>query len=867
MVKNVQLKNGMNVLLNSQKKSPVVNLQVWVYNGSAQEAQDVAGVSHFIEHLLFKGTKNYGPGEIAKEIEGSGGQLNAYTSFDQTVYYMTLGRSEIKTAFKALSDMIFSPLFDPQEINREREVVIEEIRRGLDEPHRVNHQFVFENFFEGHPYSRPIIGYESVIQNISREKIQTFFKNQYSPKNMFLVLTGDFDEDICRSLLDQYFDVEVEDSLAYTSVPSVRFAQRPFRTFFQNTKFEDTYINFYWPGANFTSKDFISLELIALILGQGESSRFYSQMKLKEVVVKTIGSYAYSLKEAGLFALVFKPLKGKENKSIDIFCEQWRLCCENPFTEEEFEKALVNFKSDFFYSLETCEGLAQQVGQNYFYSNDPNYSQKYLQMLDELKLSDLQEAFETYLLQVSPQCVVTSPQAEVVSSYGESQMASLFSKAETEKDLKNRNAVTSLKPSFSKSNRLAWRKVNSKSQDIQSIRLDSGIRLYIKPQNDTPVVHMDLAFLGGSKIDSSCGANNILAQRVWGRCSKSKEESEIIKEFDHKATYHTVFSGRHSLGMQLTTLSPFLTDMLNLNFELLKWTSIDEQILEREHKLLKQQFQQRKDHPSQVVFIQFMKSLFQNHYYGRDALEEVSKIKTMASEEISEFIKSHFNPHQGVVSIVGDVDPEKISQQIEKAFQGLISTETVVNSSPIKTEYTEEYKFIPSEKEQSHVVLGYRGLDYQDPRRSVLSVVQALLSGQGGRLFIELRDKASLAYTVTSVHMEALESGYLGCYIACAPSKKEVAIKMMREELYKLVENPVEDEELHRAKKSVIGNFEISLQKNSQISERILFDSLYGLEFDFYQTLKSRVGNVTSKDIQNLMSEIVRQPEILICLG
>lgn len=867
MVQKVQLKNGMGVLFNIQKKSPVVSLQVWTHNGSAQETQDVAGVSHFIEHLLFKGTQSYGPGEIAQEIEGAGGQLNAYTSFDQTVYYMTLGRSEIETGLKALSDMIFHPLFDPQEIHREREVVIEEIRRGLDEPYRVNTQFAFENFFEGHPYSRPIIGYESVIQNISPERIQNFFKKQYSPENMFLVLTGDFDESICHSLLDQYFDLSVEKSTTYTPIPPVRFIKKPFKTFFKKTKFEETYVNLYWPGSIFTSKDSISLELIALILGQGESSRFYSRMKLKDPLVKTIGSSTHFFKGTGLFVLMFQPLEGKENEAINSFCKEWSSCCETPFTEEEFEKAILNFRSDFFYSLETCDGLGGQVGQDYFYSHDPNYSLKYLQRLDEIKLSDLQDIFEKYLVQIPPQCIITSPQAESMASYGEAKMASLFSENNLQKGFKNQETRGSLNLPSPKRNLFVWDKTKSKNQDIQVIHLDSGLRLYIKPQNDTPVVHMDLAFLGGSQIDPSCGVNNILTQRVWGRCSETKKESEIVKRWDQQATYHTVFSGRHSVGMQLTTLSPFWTDMFDLNFELLKWDLIEDHILERELHLLKQQFQQRKDHPAQLALTQFMKSLFKGHHYGKDVLEEVSKREVIASQEISHFIRSHFNPRQWVISIVGDVDPEQVSRQIEKISQDLIFTETATKVPPLNKNYHGECQHIPSDKEQSHIVLGYRGLDYRDSRRPALSVIHALLSGQGGRLFIELRDKASLAYTVTSIHMEALESGYLGGYIACTPNKKEMAIEMMRAEFHKLAEKPVENEELCRAKKSVIGNFEISLQKNSQISGRILLDSLYGLDFDFYQGLKTRIEDLTPEDIQSLMSELIRQPEVLICLG
>ena len=192
MVQKFQLKNGMKVLFQESHKSPVVSVQVWVRTGSADEAKGEEGISHFIEHLVFKGTRKFKVGEIASIIEGSGGELNAYTSFDQTVFYVTISRQFVETGLQALAEMMGFPKFDPTEIDNEREVVIEEIKRGEDSLGRIASQSLFSTNYSKHPYGVPVIGFEKNVRGWSARKIVQYYQARYSPQNMFLVVAGDF---------------------------------------------------------------------------------------------------------------------------------------------------------------------------------------------------------------------------------------------------------------------------------------------------------------------------------------------------------------------------------------------------------------------------------------------------------------------------------------------------------------------------------------------------------------------------------------------------------------------------------------------------------------------------------------------------
>lgn len=856
MVQKVQLKNGMTVLKNLQTKSPVVSLQVWVDNGSADETIDVAGVSHFIEHLVFKGTKSFGPGQIAQAIEGAGGQLNAYTSFDQTVYYVTMGASHLELGLKALSEMLFFPLFDKDEIDREREVVIEEIKRGRDEPSRVNSQFAFESFFKTHPYGRPIIGYEEVIQTITAEKIKKYFFEKYHPEKSFLLVTGDFDQTQADLLINKYFNIETKVKAARSELIPLNYVNElEFKS--QITNFEETSLNLYWPCADLTSKDYICLEILALILGQGESSFFYKTLKLEQSVVKNIGCYAYSLKQPGIFAINFKPVNGKEVDALKAFFSGLKNYAKSGIEVQDFEKAIVNFKSDIFYSMETCDGIARMIGQNYFYLKDENYVDTYLALLDQIKVKDIEHAFQKYLINNQPKLYVSTNAAFTSISHLENvYIENQISKYKISPSEVNLNTVP-----------LIWNKKRTTSDEIQTIKLSNGARIFLKPQNDTPVIQMDMAFLGGEKIDFQDGVLSLLAQKCWARETKNLTEAELVFEFDKIASSHSAFSGKHSLGFQATTLSPYFERVMDLNFQMLVSTKVSQQIIDRDHSFLVQQYQNRKDNPAQMAFQEFMNQMFKGHYYEQDSLKTLSLSPASQSKDLDKFIQSHFDPKNLVVTVVGDIDVDQTVKYIENGLQNLKTINQPIVFTPYSGLKKDTSYEINIDKEQAQIVFGFQGLKYSDHRRPILSVIQSILSGQGGRLFLELRDKASLAYTVSPIRMEGQEAGYFGSYIACDPTKKEKAIKMMKEEFEKLCSDLVTEEEMNAAKNSLIGRAEIALQRNSEICEKMLFDSIYGLPYDHYKSYPAKIKSVTSQDVKSLISELYSGPKILVTLG
>lgn len=199
------LENGLSVVVVEDHFAPVVSMNIWVNVGSADEKPAQAGLAHVHEHMLFKGTEKRAVGKIASEIEGAGGDINAFTSHDHTCYYVTMASRYFQTGLDVLADAIDNSTFNATELDREIKVILEELSRSRDIPHQKLFENLFAKSFIKHPYGRPIIGYEDVLKNLRRKDVLSFFRRHYRPSNMILVVVGDVDTKKALSFIKRKF--------------------------------------------------------------------------------------------------------------------------------------------------------------------------------------------------------------------------------------------------------------------------------------------------------------------------------------------------------------------------------------------------------------------------------------------------------------------------------------------------------------------------------------------------------------------------------------------------------------------------------------------------------------------------------------
>lgn len=861
MAKKIQLKNGLKVFLIESHKSPVVSVQMWVRTGSADERKGEEGISHFIEHLVFKGTRKFGVGEIASTVEGAGGELNAYTSFDQTVFYVTISKEFLDQGLEVISEMMGHPLFDEKEIDNEREVVIEEIKRGQDSPHRRASQLMFSNCYKEHPYGIPVIGYDKVIRKVTPKTLKKYFADRYSPKNMFLVVSGDFDSKNIKQKIHRYFD-----DFKSTPVRKVQHAKEPVqkkpRIAIEKSDFKETQAYITWKVPHVRHKDVPALDVFAFIIGQGDSSRLVKALRIDKPLTNSVGASAFTPLDEGVFSfyLALNPQNlSKAYKELETTLTTFLQ--EGP-NQEEMQKALNCFTSEQVYSVETVDGLARKTGSLEFYMKDPDYFAKYLKEIGKLKPADILRVARKYLdpdkINIS---ILTDQNLQKTKKMSED-----FIKAYRKgfKGIKKSTKVSKFKvkaPTFKIS-------ITTGTPETEKIVLPNGMKILMRPQKDTPTFSLKLAFLGGLRREPAGkeGLTEIMA-RTWATGSKAYSENDINHKIDTLAAGLGAFGGRNTIGLNLDGLSVFQKELADVFFDVLSNPTWNPEIIEREKVILEHQIKSRNDNPAQVCISQFVKTMFKDHVYGRDLLGEIETVKNINPDQVKNFFHSLMSAQGTTFCLVGDFDRSYWLERIRKFSDSLKNTATNIDVPPAKN-ITEEIKlFSKLNKEQTHIVLGYRGLTLKSDERYALHVIQSILAGQGGRLFFELRDKNSLAYSVSPMRMEGIDTGYFGAYIGCSPEKTDKAISMLKDEFKKLCDTKVSKLELERAQRYLVGRHDIDLQRKSAVCSAFLFDEIYGIDYREVFEANKKYFAVTQDEILNLSRKIFSQPAVISVVG
>ncbi|MGZ3742905.1 MAG: M16 family metallopeptidase [Pseudobdellovibrionaceae bacterium] len=861
MSKKFQLKNGLKVLFLESHKSPVISVQMWVKTGSADEKRTEEGISHFIEHLVFKGTRKYKVGEIASLVEASGGELNAYTSFDQTVFYVTISKQFADVGLDVISEMMGFPTFDPEEINNEREVVIEEIKRGQDSLSRAGSQMMFSSVFKGHPYAIPVIGYEKNVRKFSPKKIVDFFHSRYVPRNMFLVISGDFESNQMKQKVQKYFGEFQDYKLRKSVRPKVKLSKKS-QIKIEKSTFEQTVAYLAWPAPNIKHKDVPALEVLSLILGQGDSSRLMHSLRLEKPLTNSIGSYVFTPQDAGVLAISMGLNIENLEEALTKIREHIVEIINFPPSSEEMQKAITNLASEQIYSLETVDGIARKAGTLEFYMGDHEYFKKYLRQVYSLTPADISRVAKKYFKANNLSICVLSKK-DIAKAQN---ICQRFDK-ELKAALKEKFVLRS-KPTKFKSQRLSLKGTSGPATQVEEISVAPGVVLLLKSQKETPTVSVRAGFLGGLRAEpeAQSGLTEIFS-RVWTAGGKRFNESEINRKIDEMAAGLGAFAGRNSVGLSMDYLSVYEEKMFEVFEDIIKGPLFPNESLEREKLIIKNQIKSRNDNPSQIAILQFMKTLFNGHPYARDimgALESIDKIKTA---DINSYYERIITSHNFTISVVGDFNKEFWLEKIQNLGTTLQPGHKFEKSFKLDPITQDHYLYQESKKEQSHVIMGVRGLTITDKDRYALEVIQSVLSGQGGRLFIELRDKNSLAYSVAPMRMEGLETGYFGAYIGCSPEKVNKAIPMLKNEFQKLVDTKVPEQELLRAKRYLIGRHDIDLQKKSAISNSILFDRIYGLDPREGLDVADKYFAVEAADLQSLAERLFKQHFIISVVG
>ena len=356
-----RLPNGLTVILTEQRAADVAAVQLWVRVGARDEADADSGLSHFIEHLLFKGTPTLGPGVIDRTISGFGGEVNAATSQDFTYYRIVIPARHVETAVDVVADAAMHASFDPVEIERERLVVLEEIRRAQDNPGGYLWRFLARHHFAGHPYGRPVLGTPESIRSARREQIVEYYRQYYVPNNATIVVIGNIDRERLLAHVRRTFAGWEPRSLPESRVPpapeitAIRRAEEP-------RPLQQAYLGIAWRGPVVPDPDVYAVDVLTSILGRGRASRLNQALKEERGLVSSVGASFQGQRDAGMIAVTARTTAARRDEVETALLVEIERLRTSLVGEAEIARALTAVEAGYAFGQETAERVAYAYG-------------------------------------------------------------------------------------------------------------------------------------------------------------------------------------------------------------------------------------------------------------------------------------------------------------------------------------------------------------------------------------------------------------------------------------------------------------------------------------------------------------------------
>ncbi len=866
-----RLRSGLMVALAPEKNKDVVSYQMWVGVGSADELSGEEGLAHVFEHMLFKGTQKRAVGEITRDVERVGGQINAWTSPDETVFYITLAARYWRGGIDILADAIKNPALDREELLSELQVIREEIRMGEDSPDRSITRALFKSLFKKHPYGRPVIGYDRTVKGFTRKDVVGFYNKWYVPKNMILSVAGDFDPKKMMRKIDALLGEPWQGRRKRVPVREARIAepgQKKARVSFLTKPVSEAHIAVGYPIPGLTHEDIPALDLLAAVLGQGASSRLETGLKREGRLVNSIRAMAYTPSDAGLFGVfATAPPKQLDGAIRGILVELDRLT-KAPVSSDELEKARTLLESDNVYSEETVDGVARKHGFYAMHAGDVEFEEKYLAVLSSLSPGDLMRAARRYLLPSGVNLAAVLPEPTLLKE----DEKLFFMKGRGEKRQIDRKKLTQ---AFFAATRvltkpIAPKRGRDRAGETIVHEMSTGDVLIVRTTPTSKLVAARAAFWGGSRLEkpAEAGVFGLLANSLT-RGTGGLSATDVARQMDSLACSIEGFSGRNTMGISGEFLLRNFEEGFSLMSRCLREPALATEEVTRERELLLEQISASEHNPGYAAFKLLAKTLFGGHPYSRPVWGSAETLSSLGAEQLRSCLQKTTARGGMIMAVEGGADPDTVIDLVEREF--LTTGKKVKLPASPRTwkgprtvrRFT---KFMPNE--QSHVVLGFRGTTITSEDRFALEVMTEILGGHGGRLFDTVREKKGLAYAVTATAMSGVEPGYIALYAGTSPGKEPSVIEGMLEEVARIRESRVPAEELVRVKRHLVGARAIARQRASTRAANTALDYLYGNGPDEGAHFAERIDPISPDDIAAVAQKYLdSQKHVVVCVG
>ncbi len=822
------LPNGLTVIVQEDRSAPVVSVQAWCGTGSIDENEHLgAGLSHILEHMLFKGTKTRASSAIVQRIQDVGGYINAYTSFDRTVYWIDVPKAGTSVALDILSDTMMNSTLPQEEYTKEQEVIRREFAMVMDDPDRMAGQLLLATAFQRHPYRLPVIGQLEICNQLTQEQVMQYYKTRYAPNNLTFIVVGDVDAETVYQQLGAFFKDYPAKSLQPVYIPSEP-PQLGARVVHQEFATELTRLSLAWHIPEITHPDVPALDLLSTILGDGRSSRLYRRVREEAGLAFGVSAFCYTPGDPGLLGIDATVEPAKREAAQELVLKILEEIKQAGVTSDELAKARKISLSHHFGSLTTMRGQASDLGSNWFLTRNLNFTRDYLAAVQKITPEDIRRVAGKYL---------TSDNLTIVSL---NPKGALAAKTETTSPIV--------------------------AGEIQKIELSNGMRLLVREDPRLPLVSMVAVFRGGllAETPQTNGITRLMA-KVLLKGTKTRTAEQIADTIEAVGGSIGSDAGNNSFSVSLDLTQPDFKLGAELLCDVLLNATMPEKAITREKEVQLAGIKEDEEQLTTVARNILREALFPEHPYALRGKGSVQSVAKLTQKDLIEFRDRYLVGRNGVISMFGNVKAAEVKQVFEQALSEMRSGHLALTDAPKPPPLA---KTIPVEslknKAQGVIMVGYRGADMFSSDRYALELIDEASSDLGSRFFVRIREQMGLAYYVGASQMQGLVPGLFLFYLGTDPQKIERVKTALLDEINKLAAEGLTSDELARAKKKLLGQMQIANQSNDSFGYMAALDELYGLGFAHYKTLERDVEAVTLEDVKRVAAKYFqKQPYVL----
>jgi zinc protease len=850
-IRTETLPNGLRVFLKPIPGASTVTTMVAYKVGSSDENLDSTGLSHYLEHLMFKGTDKIKPGDIDRQTLINGGANNAYTSEDATIYHFDFAADRWEVALEIEADRMQNLRIDEKhEFEQEKGAVCSELDRNEDEPWDLELKAILPMLFgKKNPYGHPVIGERKHVEDATAEIIKSHYDKWYHPNNASLVICGGFDADKAMAKINELFGPIPKAKLPErkTDFPLKRTAVERKE---MDSKFDVPRLLMGYNTVRSDHPDYFALTAIEAILSGGKTSRLYKKLVEGEEVAGSASAGSSCGRYPGWFYVQVELLKGKDRKKVEdlVLAEMSRLAAK-PVNAEELNRVKQQIVAAAIFNRESVHGLADSIAQGVTI-NDLDFLKNYLPRVMALTAEDVQKVAKKYFDPEARVVVWSLPKAdkgdgktEKSSTGGASNHVASFAPSSGHPVMRTRQVTKadtgSASPSLSRA---------------QRVELPNGLVLLLMEEHRLPIVvaQATVRNSGFHEPEEKAGVATLMGNLLDEGTSKhtGPQIAEMIEDVGG-------ILNLNSAGGSVRVLTPQRSLGLGLLFECLQDAQFPKDAFAREREKLLNEIDDAEQRPDLKARMTYRKLVYGKHPLGRPSFGTRPTVEKLTPEDCVAFHKQVFVPNNTIVAIVGDFDSKEVIAEVKKLTADWKKGEIPKLNLPAiaKPEGFTQKVLTMVDASQLHFYMGHTGIRRDNPDFFKLHVMDYVLGTGPGftdRLSSRLRDREGLAYTVSANITSGAgeEPGLFTCYIGTEPGKFAKVKSMFLEELKRIRDEKPTDEEVENAKKYLLGSMPFQVSTNEHVAAQLLMVERYKLGLNYLEDYRKAVAAVTPADVQ-----------------